>query len=129
MIFFYYFFLDEMSFSKQFVKVSFTLLKKLFLIRKLIFLEIKFKEISAFVQGAIDFLSSIDPRRRTDEQRRDEMIDLLHKITLDRGNKQVLKNLLGRIFGSVWKSVCCCFYSCSRKKRKLYKQRKYRKCL
>ena len=72
-------------------------------------LESKFKEISPVVQGAIYFLSSISPRRKTDQQRGDEIIKLLNEIKLDRGNKQVLKNLLGRIFGSVWKTVCCKF--------------------
>ena len=72
--------------------------------------ETKFKEISSIVQGAIDFLSSISPRRKTDQQRGEEIIQLLNKVNVDRGNKQVLKNLLGRIFGSVWKTVCCYIY-------------------
>ncbi|XP_066928481.1 von Willebrand factor A domain-containing protein 7-like [Clytia hemisphaerica] len=66
--------------------------------------ESKFKEISPVVQGAIDFVSSIDPRRKTDQQRGIQIIQRLNDVSVDRGNKQVLKNLLGRVFGSVWKS-------------------------
>ena len=58
-------------------------------------------------------MSSIDPRRKTDQQRGIQIIQRLNDASADRGNKQVLKNLLGRIFGSVWKSVCpfFCLYN------------------
>ena len=44
-------------------------------------------------------------RDRTDQQRGIQIIQRLNDASVDNENKQVLKNLLGRIFGSVWKSV------------------------
>ena len=51
-------------------------------------------------------MGSIFPGRKTDQDRGIQIIQLLKDIKSDRGNKQVLKNMLGRVFGSVWKTVC-----------------------
>ena len=72
----------------------------------------KFKEISPVVQGAIDFLSSNDPQQLSDQQRGIQIVRLLNDINGNRGNKQLLKNLIGRTFGCVWRSVRYIFKKC-----------------
>ena len=71
--------------------------------------ETKFKEISSIVQGAIDFLSSISPRRKTDQQRGEEIIQLLNKVNVDREINRFLKICLAEFLDQFGKRYVVIF--------------------